>query len=284
VTGPYAVSVPAAPGTAENEDAYVVGDGAVVVVDGAGLPHELRAGCHHTVAWFATSVASTFHGLLRVRQRSMSDALAETIATVRASHETSCRLAEGSPSATVAAWRTNADQVEYLVLCDASLVLVDHEGTATEVTDHRLQDVLDAVGPPASPTRPAEGGRGRATRTATIEAARNAPGGFWCVQADPAAAAEALIGDIPVADLGGVLACSDGAARAYGLLGTHTLDEFAATALSGDGEALAARIRTAEEDQADNLRRDGVKVHDDLTVVAQRFIPERDHTSAADSR
>jgi hypothetical protein len=254
---------------AENEDAFVVGDGVVVVVDGAGLPAELRAGCCHSVAWFATSVADTLHGLLLSRQRSMKDALAETIATVRASHEASCRLTEGSPSATVAAWRTNGDRLEYLVLCDASLVLVDHQGTAGEVTDRRLQDLLDALGSPGSTNGAGDRDQVRTFRRAAVEAARNKPGGFWCVHTDPAAAAEALTGDVPLADLGGVLACSDGAARAYDLLHTHTLDEFAATVLRGDGDVLAARIRSAETELAQDLRLHGIKTHDDLTIVAQ---------------
>jgi hypothetical protein len=268
VTRPHVVSVPASQ-VAENEDAWVVGDDVVVVVDGAGLPAELRAGCRHSVAWFATSVADTLHGLLLSRQRSMKDALAEAIAMVRASHEATCRLSDGSPSATVAAWRTSGDQLQYLVLCDASLVLVDHDGTASEVTDHRLQDLIEALPSADSRDVPTDRDEARALRRAAVEAARNTPGGFWCVHTDPAAAAEALSGEVPVADLRGVVACSDGAARAYDLLHTHTLNEFAALVLRGEGEVLAARVRAAETERAQDLRRDGIKIHDDLTIVAQ---------------
>src|SRR3954470_13562890 len=97
----------------------VIGDGVAVVVDGAGIPADLRAGCEHSVEWFARSVAQVFHALLVERSRSMVESLAETIRRVRDSHATSCDLAAGSPSATVAAWRTTGRRLEYLVLCDA---------------------------------------------------------------------------------------------------------------------------------------------------------------------
>lgn len=247
----------------------VTGDGVVVVIDGAGIPAELRSGCSHSVAWFAQSVADTLHGLLVSRSSSMSDALAETIVQVKASHEMTCDLAEGSPSATVAAWRMADDHLEHLVLCDASLILVDDHGRAIEITDHRLQRVLGSVEPLDATGAAADGDQLRAARRFAVEAARNVPGGFWCVHTDASAATEAVHGVVPVTGLAGVLALSDGGARAYELLGTHTLDEFAGQALSGELQALSETIRNAETHQADDLRRQGLKIHDDITIVAQ---------------
>jgi hypothetical protein len=257
-----------APGGTENEDAVVAEDGVVVVVDGAGLPAHLRTGCRHSVAWFARSVAHTFHALLVTRSSSMRVALAETISRINDSHATTCDLAGGSPSATVAAWRIADDRLEYLVLSDASIVLLDRHDRATEIVDHRLENVT-ARAVPLDPEDPAiTGTQVRAARRAAVESARNQPGGFWCVHTDPSAADQAMHGTAPLSDLAGVVACSDGGARGYELLGAHTLEEFTRLALCGQLEALADTIRAAENHQAGSLQRLGVKVHDDITIVA----------------
>lgn len=257
-----------APGGTENEDALVADDDVVVVVDGAGLPAHLRAGCRHSVAWFARSVAHTFHALLAARSSSMREALAETISRVKDSHAATCDLASGSPSATVAAWRMADDQLEYLVLSDASIVLMDRDDRFTEIVDHRLENVI-ARAAPRAPERPAAtGAQVRAARRAAVESARNKPGGFWCVHTDTSAAVQAIHGEVSVSDLAGVVACSDGGARAFELLGAHTLEEFTTLALRGELKTLSDTIRTAENHQAGSLQRLGLKVHDDITIVA----------------
>lgn len=260
------MSVPApdssgTPGTCENEDAVAFGEDVVVVVDGAGLPAQLRAGCVHSVAWFARSIAQTFCLRLGDRSASMRAALGETIASVRDAHAGTCDLGAGSPSATVAAWRISGDHVEHLVLCDAAVLLVELDSRVTEVTDRRLQRVLDAVRD-AGATDP------RPARRAAVEAARNRPDGFWCVHDDPAAAEHAIEGRTRLSALSGVVACTDGATRAYELLRTHSVEEFAHAALRGDVEHLAAAVRREEVRRAGDLRRRGHKPHDDLTVVA----------------
>ncbi len=256
----FSLTVPATAGN-RNEDALAVGDGVVVVVDGAGIPAELRTGCRHSVEWFARSFAQTFHALLVARSNSMVDALAESITRVRDSHASSCDLAAGSPSATVAAWRTTGGRLEYLVLCDASLVLVDRRDHSVEVTDRRLQRVLDAAADQDT-------GDIRAAQRQAVEAHRNRPDGFWCVHHDPVAAEHALHGEVAIEDLSGVIACSDGGARAYDLLGTHTLDQFARESLSGALQTMADSIRSAETQRAELLDARGLKVHDDLTIAA----------------
>ena len=105
-----AVSVPA-DADRENEDAFALGEGVAVVVDGAGLPKELRSGCRHSVHWYADALARAFRNHLDRRDSEMPHALAVAIAEVVDSHAAGCRLAEGSPSATVAAWRLHLDTV-----------------------------------------------------------------------------------------------------------------------------------------------------------------------------
>jgi hypothetical protein len=264
------LTVPSTDGT-ENEDAVVLDDGVVVVVDGAGLPAHLRAGCRHSVAWFANSVAHTFHALLAARSSTMPESLAETISRVRASHGAACDLADGSPSATVAAWRMTDERLEYLVLGDAPIVLLDRHDRCTTIVDRRLERVTAEMASLDIRSSPHRGTELRAARRAAVESARNRPGGFWCAHTDPSAAAEAMHGDVPMGELGGVLACSDGGARAYELLGTHTLEQFTRLALRGELDALSGAIRAAEKAQEGSLASLGLKVHDDITIVALPF-------------
>lgn len=247
----------------------VSGDGVVVVVDGAGLPAELRAGCRHGVAWFARSVARTFHGLLTTRSSSMREALAETITQVNDSHVASCDLVDGSPSATVAAFRLTDDLLEYVVLCDASILLLDRRGRVTEIVDRRLERVLARAGALDAGGSGVTGAEARAARRAAAEAARNRPGGFWCVHTDSSAAFQARHGRVAVSNLAGVVALSDGGARSYELLDTHRLEQFTTRALGGELEALSVSIRDAENHRACALESLGLKVHDDITIVAQ---------------
>jgi len=272
VSRTFSLTVPATAGGG-NEDAMVIGDGVAVVVDGAGIPADLRAGCEHSVEWFARSVAQVFHALLVERSRTMVESLAETITRVRDSHATSCDLAAGSPSATVAAWRTTGRRLEYLVLCDASLILVDRHGHGVELTDRRLERILETAAPRTGPavTTTRWGDDVRAAQRPAVEASRNQPDGFWCVHHDPVAAQHALHGEVAIEDYAGVVACSDGGARAYDLLGTHTLDQFAQQSLGGALRSVADSIRSAETQGAESLDTRGLKVHDDLTIAALPF-------------
>lgn len=249
-----AVSVPA-DDSAENEDAFALGAGVGVVVDGAGIPAEFRAGCSHTVAWYAHALAGTFRDNLEHRGWDMRQALAESIAAVTASHRVSCRLEDGSPSATVAAWRLTPDAVEYLVLCDASIIVSHVDGTVAEITDDRISRVIASLA------------GDRAARREAVERNRNRAGGFWCCQTDPSAASEAICGRLGRGAVRAVIAASDGATRGYQLLRAHTVDGLADSVLAGDSAAVIDAIREAERGDETLLSR-VIKQHDDATLVA----------------
>jgi hypothetical protein len=269
-----AVSFPANQ-TRGNEDAFALGDGVAVVVDGAGLPKKLRRGCNHSVQWYAENLARAFCDKLDRRDSEMSAALASAIADVAASHGAGCRVEEGSPSATVAAWRTDADSVEYLVLCDASIVLAFRDGSVAEVTGDRITRVTEPAIDEYLLAVRRNGGvvtadELRTVRRAAVEQARNRAGGFWCCHVDPAAAFEAIQGRVQRDALHTVVAASDGATRGHQLLGTHTPRDLAAAAGSGDLAAVIESIRRAE-DGTDRLVQQGIKRHDDATVAAATF-------------
>ena len=269
-----AVSVPADVNR-ENEDVFALGDGVAVVVDGAGLPKQLRSGCEHSVHWYADALARAFRNHLDRRDSSMPDALAIAIAEVVDLHAEGCRLAEGSPSATVAAWRLQLDVVEYLVLCDASIVLGFEDGSATEVTDDRVTQVTAPLiseqlsrilGQKGSVTS----ADARHARRVAVEQTRNRDGGFWCCHTDPQAAAAAIHGHVERGALRGIVAASDGATRGYQILGIHTPGEVVAAVGRGESATVIEAIRNAELAHP-TLAAQGFKRHDDATLVGATF-------------
>ena len=258
----------------ENEDAIALAAGIGVVVDGAGIPAELRRGCTHTVAWYARRLADAFCARLVDRGTPMRDALAGAIAEVTALHAGTCTFEGGSPSATVAAWRVDGAEVEHLVLCDASVVVRDASGRAQEITDDRIEhsverrirELLSARTETADPNADELA----ALRWRALEECRNAPGGFWCAQADPTVAEQSLIGRQAIDGTAAVIAASDGGTRGYQLVDAHDLPSFALRAASGELEGLAAEIRAGEEGLRTRADFDG-KIHDDLTIVVGSF-------------
>lgn len=268
-------SWPASPDR-ENEDSTANTPQIAVVVDGAGIPSSLRSGCSHSVAWYSRTLATTFQLHLAAPRVTMQDGLRSAIAEVVAKHENTCDLAAGSPSATVAAWRITGPDLEYLVLCDSSLLLSFTDGRQLEVTDNRLSQVVEPWVENALAKR-AQSGLStspheiRAASRQAVESLRNTPGGFWCCHNDPAAADEALQGSIPLAALRGVVLATDGATRGIHLLGSHTLAETVDAALSSTAEELLRQIRAAEDAQIKSLTLQAVKVHDDATLVSAKI-------------
>lgn len=247
----------------DNQDALALDetDGIAVVVDGAGLPRDPEAGCLHPVSWYSRALAERYRDLLRDRTLPMDEALALAITRVRALHP-ECRLDHTAPSATVAAFRAADDRVEYLVLCDASVVLAFTDGTVVEVTDDRLDRVVEPA--EAGLADPAER---MLRRLEAMHRTRNVPGGWWCCQHDPAAAFEALTGAHEMRELRGVIAASDGATRGHQGLGLFDVAHLADEVLGGDAPRLAATIRAAEDARAEALRASATKVHDDLSMA-----------------
>lgn len=254
----------------ENEDAVALGDGLAVVVDGAGLPKSLRQGCAHSVAWYSHSLADSFARRLADPNVTMVAALADAIAAVTAAHSGTCALEAGSPSATAAAWRVAGPTVEYLVLCDTSVVVAFADGGAREITDDRVETVVSRRAAELLAERgvaePFDVDDVIAARFAALEQTRNRDGGFWCCQTDPHAALHALTGSVPLDALASITAASDGGTRGFQWLGAHTLERFAALATAGDLATIGDEIRAAEDAYGPGDAR-AAKPHDDLTLV-----------------
>lgn len=271
MSDPRTFALAAEPGR-ESEDAIALGAGVAVVVDGAGLPASMRAGCRHSVAWYARVLAEAFRDRLEDRRVPMTDALAGAIAAVAALHSDMCDLGAGSPSGTVAAWRVDGDALDHLVLSDASIVLVMADGEVRESTDLRIDDAVDRGAAEVLGGRMVDPAEEARVRFAALDRMRNVPGGFWCCHVDPAAAAEAVTGRVLLDDLAGVVASSDGGTRGFRSFDAHSLDRFGGLALAGDLSRIAEEIRASERAAPDRAR---VKRHDDIALVLGAVAHER---------
>ncbi|MFG2000195.1 integrase [Spirillospora sp. NPDC048911] len=230
-----------------NEDFVAAALGAVVVLDGCGLPLGTDLGCVHGTAWYARSLGTRLlarltdglgeapqagppvgppEGAHRPSRRPLAARLAGAISDVAASHRSTCDLRRATtPAATVLALRVRGDVVDYLVLADSTLLL-DGPDILQEIT-----------------------------------------GGHVYAAADPAAAEHAITGTMPRRDLRRAFLLTDGATRLVdgfgrtdwpGLIGM--IDEHGPAGLIG-------RTRDAERTDPDGARWPRNKIHDDATVV-----------------
>ncbi|MEV7229912.1 protein phosphatase 2C domain-containing protein [Polymorphospora sp. NPDC051019] len=241
----------AAPG-GDNEDAVVTGDTFAVALDGATAEPGFGSGCRHGVRWFARSIAGELGRLLGTDPDGvpLPVLLRDAAGTVRAAHADTCDLDDPrSPSATVAMLRLRGDRIEHLVLGDAVLLLRDRRGRVTVVSDDRIRRFYHLP-------------------WSRLHDRRNVPGGFWVVGARPDAAAEALTGSVPVAELDCAAVLTDGAARLVERFG-WTWDDLLAV-LRRDGPAALVAATRAAERAAPPADPDD-KAYDDATVALCHF-------------
>ncbi|WP_053654369.1 hypothetical protein [Micromonospora sp. NRRL B-16802] len=264
-----------APGREVNEDlAFQVGP-LVGVLDGATVPDGFDTGCVHGPEWYVRHLAARIAVAESVRPAArLTSNLAAAILAVRADHGGQCDLDHpGTPSSTVCLLRDRGDQVDYLVLCDSPLVL-DEGGHISVVTDDRLEVAMAELRQmvatvPAGAVDPVT----RFRHAVGVQRERmNRTHGYWVAAADPDAAFHAVTGSVPRHGPGALRRAallSDGASSAVEQFGLTDwpglLDQ-----LSADGPAaLIDRVRAAERDHADRLRRH--KATDDASVVFCEF-------------
>jgi hypothetical protein len=244
-------SSPGHPGR-PNEDFVGAVPGAVVLIDGAGIPGT-EAICRHGVAWYACTLGSTLLGLLSRRPEvDLVAALAESIEHVAGLHRHSCDLAHpSSPQATVAVVRYGDAHADHLVLADAFVVLDPTDAGPEVVTDAREVDVRAECTIPLRDLRPGTAAYDEVLPgvLSALRARRNQPGGYWIAKDDPAAAAEAVSGSADLRELNGVALLSNGAARIVDPYGRASWPE-ALTVLRTQGpEDVLRRVRAAEGEQ-----------------------------------
>ncbi|MEU7575828.1 protein phosphatase 2C domain-containing protein [Micromonospora sp. NPDC049240] len=234
-----------------NEDHVIVSGGFAIVLDGVTRPPDLDTGCVHGAVWLVRTLATCLVEALAAEPAATLDLiLASAIDRLRGRHAGRCDLTNpNSPSSTVAIVRERGDQVDYLVLCDSSVVFEDGNGI-TVVQDDRTARL------PAYDRH-------------TVARLRNRPGGFWVASTDPSAAAEALTGSVARDNLRRLLLCTDGVSRLVEFFGLDWAEIFVLVERSGPRGVIDA-VRRYEETCPGLLTRPGHargKRHDDATLA-----------------
>ncbi|MFE9200940.1 hypothetical protein [Micromonospora sp. NPDC007230] len=264
-----------APGRAENEDVVFQLGPLVGVLDGATVPEGFDTGCVHGPAWYVRHLAARIGLAIAARPAAtLMSSLAAAILAVRADHGGECDLDHpGTPSSTVCLLREGGDRVDYLVLCDSPLVL-DAGGEVSVVSDERLDAALadlrgTAAALPDGDADPVT----RFRRSVTVQRARmNRTHGYWAAAADPDAAYHAVTGTLPLRGPGAVRRAallSDGASCAVEQFGLFDWAGLLDVTAAEGPEGLIGRVRAAERDHPDRLRRH--KRTDDASVVFCEF-------------
>lgn len=259
-----AATEPGSPGV-PNEDFFAMAcpagreGGALVVLDGVTGDAAAGDGCRHGVAWFVARLGGALlERALARRAAPLADCLATAIERTAAAHRATCDLSHPrTPQATVVCARWGEAAVEYLVLCDAVLLLQAPGGSVRQVTDARLDELR-----PAARRLPAA-----AARAAFLEGMRNAEGGFFTAAADPAVAGRAVAGSTERERVRALAAVTDGAGRWVDVFRLGGWDElFAALAGAGPG-AVIGQVRAAERADPAGRAFPRGKAHDDATAV-----------------
>ncbi|NUR72728.1 MAG: hypothetical protein HOU81_18095 [Hamadaea sp.] len=258
-----------APGRPVNEDAvFQIGD-LVGVLDGVTLPPGFDSGCRHGTAWYVRQlVAALCEHYTAGPTEPLATLLRSAIRTVRELHP-ECDLDQPStPAATVCLVRTGPAAVDYLVLCDTTLV-IEVDGVVTAITDGRFREIIAELRRvPPDPTAGEAVGSNRGY-TAGKWKRTNQPGGYWIAAATPEAADEAVTGQVPVG-ASRIALLTDGAAGAVDSLSIMTWRALLDVLTDQGADALVRRIRIAEAAHAETGEFTG-KVHDDATTALLLF-------------
>jgi hypothetical protein len=267
------LSTQAAPGRSANEDgALVIGD-LVAVFDGVSQPATVHSGCVHGPAWYVRRLSARLAlAYADEPAASLPDLLADAITGVAGEHRATCDLTRPStPASTVCMLRERHDQVEYLILCDSTLIL-DHGERIAVVTDNRFHEVITELHREALAPGAAVG----AVKAVTVEKWHytNQENGYWIAAADPRAAYNAVVGTAPLTGPDRVRRAAlltDGASAAVDQFKLFHWNGLLDVLTTAGPTQLIHQVRAAEfADQLDD-QRPRYKRHDDATAAVCQF-------------
>ncbi|MFI6485572.1 hypothetical protein ACIBH1_47240 [Nonomuraea sp. NPDC050663] len=252
-----------------NEDAVAATSGVVAVVDGVSTSR-LATGCIHGTPWYANSLATQIVAAAsREPGRDLRGVLFEALQSVALSHADTCDLtADGTPSATVAIARPYGEQLDYLVLSDATIAIETGAGVEV-ISDKRVDALVGDLSLAAKLATPgSEDQKERMEELITTQRRlRNVEGGYWLAGAVPEAAQHAVAGSLPLGEVRTVAVMSDGASC---LVDVYQSMEWgrALAMLAADGpEAWLRRVREIELADASKQQWPRYKVSDDATIA-----------------
>jgi hypothetical protein len=263
-----------APGRPVNEDACVAVDGLVAVLDGVTEAPGVDTGCRHGSAWYTRRLAARLvREYLKHPGGALTGLLAAAIDAVRADHGGGCDLDRpATPAAAVAVLRAAAGRADYLVLCDATVVL-DTGGEVVAVTDERLAATIDVLR--REPVPPGLDREALWRRHAIAKWPHvNTAGGYWIAAATPQAAEHAVTGTVTTGHPAGLRRAAlltDGATRAVEVFGLTDWPGLL-TMLQGPGPGhLIRQVRRAEYRAGRDRDPAAGKPHDDATAAFCAF-------------
>lgn len=245
----FAFATAAAPGRA-NEDHLLLSAEFAVLLDGVTQLPGLETGCVHGPVWLVRRLGAHLTTALSADPAAgLDDVLAGAIEAVCRDHAGTCDLTNpNSPSSTVAIVRERGELLEYLVLCDSSVVF-EHGGRVEAVSDGRTGDLLHYD-------------------RESVARVRNRPGGFWVASTAPQAAGEAVRGSVPLDGLSRLLVCTDGISRLVEFFGSTWPSVFELAERQGPRAVIDA-VRVQERVRPELLTQRGrrFKQHDDATLA-----------------
>lgn len=247
--------------------------GSLILLDGV-TPPAGDDGCLHSVPWFTARLGGAL-GELSVSRRDMtlSEILAEAIVRTAEAHCQTCDLSHPrTPQATVVLVRWDGEVVEHLVLSDSALLVAGPDGRVTPVLDERLTELPPRIRAMRDEVRALP--RGSAERAvagraygAAVEALRNAEDGFFTAAADPSAAARAVTGTWPRADVAAVAALTDGVGRWVETFRAGDWTECFELLRKDGPQRMVDRVRELERADPEGSAFPRGKRHDDAAVV-----------------
>ncbi|MEV8634335.1 integrase [Streptosporangium sp. NPDC051023] len=256
-----------------NEDWAAATPHSVVVLDGVTAPRLLpETGCLHNVPWYTHHLGTRMIALMD-ESLDLPAVLAAAIESVADLHRDTCNLVSPAiPSAVVAMLRHRGDVVDYLVLADAVIALDTCNGIQI-ISDTRVEQAA-----PEATARTREDPIGspehqQAVAIMSVEQLkrRNVEGGYWVAGADTEAAAQAIVGQIPAAELRRAAILSDGASRVVDTFHEMNWSDCLDYLDEQGPHGLINHVRQIENSDPEGLMWPRFKTSDDATAALIRM-------------
>lgn len=269
-------------GAGTREDLVGTADSAAWVLDGtSGFGERSFTPGPTDGRWYVEAMDRAFRERLHA-DASLTDVVAESIAAVArdlaehvpdaadASLETAVKRHE-LPACTVSLVRWDDAELEYLVLCDATVAYATADGDAERVSTPGVLDRIDAETQrlrartdSGDDDEPADVVTEQLRRT---RAYANTPGGYWVAHQNPLAATFASTGRVAVAETDVVLLHSDGLDPLVAVdPAFDAWSDVLSFAATNGASATIDRLRDAEA-TVDAERPGSTRLGDDVGVV-----------------
>ena len=267
-----------------NEDHALVAPASrcAVLVDGAtGLTKANLVPGESDAAWYARTLTQHLVARLADSETATGAALAAAGAAAADAYHlypgatALSRIDEPNGSLAVVRWDDTTLEVSLLGDCTVAVTLRDgsvcarHDDTLTKLDDENYERMYAYA--TEHDTTMAVARRALNDRFIENRLKMNEPGGYWAVDISCRGMGHALTFEYPLAEVAGVLACSDGYADAVTMEACASVAELAARVAAGEGAQVADELRHAEQADAGCWRHHRSKTSDDATYFQLWF-------------